>query len=242
MDIKDGRVAKGVGFKNLSDVGDPVELAQYYSDSGADELVFLDVMATTERRDTLYHLVEEVARQITIPFTVGGGIRNLEDIRTLLNIGADKVSIGSAAITDSRLIRAAAEEFGSQCIVVSLDPKNINNRWELYTAGGRHATGVEAVSFAKQLQTLGAGELLVNSLDRDGTKAGYDIPLLRAITETVSIPVIASSGAGTKAHFLEAFQEAGVDAVLAASLFHFGQMSITELKTYLQRNGVTVGQ
>lgn len=240
MDIKNGRVVKGVNFTGLKDAGDPVELGKYYSANGADELVFLDIMATCEDRETLYDLVKRIAENINIPFTVGGGVKSLSDIRMLLKSGADKVSIGSFAIKNPDFIKEASRQFGSQCIVISLDPKRVNGYWKLFVNGGRAETAVDAVEFAKQMEKYGAGELLVNSLDRDGTKNGYDLELLKAITGAVNIPVIASSGAGTKEDFLEAFRVANVDAVLAASLFHYGEITIPELKQYLNQKGITV--
>lgn len=240
MDIKDGRVVKGVNFVNLKDAGDPVELAKYYSEMGADELVFLDIMATVEKRDTLYKLVRRISENINIPFTVGGGIKDIEDIRMLLNNGADKVSVGSYAVQDSNFIRQASNKFGSQCIVISIDPKKIGGKWKVFIKGGRENTGIDAVKFAKQMEKLGAGELLVNSLDRDGMRNGYDIELLRAIIDAVNIPVIASSGAGSMEDFLDAFTDANVDAALAASLFHYGEIEIPELKRYLFKNNVTI--
>jgi len=244
MDIKEGRVVKGTNFMNLKDAGDPVELAKYYSEMGADELVFLDIMATVEKRETLYQLVRKISENINIPFTVGGGIKSLEDIKTLLNNGADKISVGSYAVENPAFIKQAAREFGSQCIVISVDPKAVtsrgNGKWEVFTKGGRTNTGLDAIEFAKQMEASGAGELLVNSLDRDGTKNGYDIALLKAITSAVNIPVIASSGAGSKEDFLDVFKETNVDGALAASLFHYGIIKIPELKKYLLKNNVTI--
>jgi len=240
MDIKDSRTVKGVNFENLKDAGDPVELAKFYSENGADELVFLDVTATIENRKTLYELVEKISENINIPFTVGGGIRTREDIRRLLNSGADKVAICSYAVINPEFIKAAAKDFGSQCIVVSIDAKRNNNRWDVYINGGRLNTRLDAIKFAKKMEFLGAGELLVNSLDRDGTKTGYDIELLRRISEAVNIPVIASSGAGNKKDFLKAFNEGRVDAALAASIFHYKKTTISEIKKYLSKNNITV--
>lgn len=240
MDIADGRVVKGTNFKNLRDAGDPVELGKRYSDEGVDELVFLDITATVENRPTLYGLVSRIAKNVNIPFTVGGGVKTIGDIKNLLNAGADKVSIGSAAVTNPNLVSQAAQEFGSQCIVISVDPKRKGDLWAIYIKGGREATGVDAIQFCKDMETRGAGELLVNSLDRDGTKTGYDLELLRTIADTVSIPVIASSGAGTKEHFLEALADGKADAVLAASLFHSGELSLVELKKCLQDNGISI--
>jgi len=240
MDIKNGRVVKGVNFTGLKDAGDPVELGKYYSANGADELVFLDIMATCENRETLYGLVKRIAQNINIPFTVGGGVKSLSDIKMLLRSGADKISIGSFAIKNPDFIKEASGQFGSQCIVISLDPKKVDGRWKLFVKGGRVRTDVDAVDFAVKMEKYGAGELLVNSLDRDGTKNGYDLELLKAITDVVNIPVIASSGAGTGKDFFEAFSVANVDAVLAASLFHYGEMAIQELKRYLNQKGVTI--
>jgi cyclase len=240
MDIKNGRVVKGTFFKDLKDAGDPVELAKKYSELGADELVFLDITATVEKRKTLCELVKRIARNINIPFTVGGGISGVADIRNLLNSGADKVSIGSAATRNPELVKKAAKAFGSQCIVISVDAKKDGDGWNIFIDGGRTNTEVDAINFVGEMEKLGAGELLVNSLDRDGTKQGYDIELLRAICSTVRIPVIASSGAGKEEDFLSAFNDANVDAVLAASVFHYGQIEISDLKKYLQDNSITI--
>ena len=240
MDVKDGRVVKGSYFKDLKDAGDPVELAKLYSEQGADELVFLDITATVEKRKTLSDLVLRISKNINIPFTVGGGIRSVEDIRILLNSGADKVSIGSEAVRNSNLISEAAKVFGSQCVVVSVDAKRTGNKWNIFIDGGRLDTGIDAVEFSLKMQSLGAGELLVNSLDRDGTKEGYDTNLLRLIKNRVSIPIIASSGAGKESDFLDAFQKSDVDAVLAASVFHYGQIEIKKLKSYLKNNQITI--
>ncbi len=241
MDIADGRVVKGTHFKNLKDAGDPVELGKKYSDEGIDELVFLDINATVENRKTLYELASRVAKNINIPFTVGGGVRGLADIKALLNAGADKVSIGSSAITNPNLVNEASAAYGAQCIVISVDPKkNGAGKWELFIRGGRDATGVDAIEFCRDMEKRGAGELLVNSLDKDGTRSGYDIELLSAISNSVSIPVIASSGAGTMKHFLEAITEGKSDAVLAASLFHSGEIKIPELKKYLSEKGIII--
>jgi len=240
MDVANGRVVKGISFKNLRDAGDPVELGKYYSDMGADELVFLDITACVENRSTFCELVGCIAENVNIPFTVGGGIRKIEDIRKLLNAGADKVAIGTIAVSTPDFIKEAANEFGSQCIVISLDCKKEGYSWKLYVKGGRERTEVDAVSFAKKMEQFGAGELLVNSLDRDGRKKGYDTELLREISNTVNIPVIASSGAGCMEDFLEAFVQGKADAALAASLFHYDDLSISKLKRYLKNNNVTV--
>lgn len=240
LDITNGRVVKGTNFTQLRDAGDPVALAKLYSELGADELVFLDITATVEHRKQLYDFVHEVAANVTIPFTVGGGIKSIEDIRALLLAGADKVSIGSAAVYTPELVQNASQHFGNQCIVISLDAKRVENHWEIYIKGGREAIGVDAIEFAQQMQVLGAGELLVNSLDRDGTKQGYDIPLLKAISEVVTIPVIASSGVGKVEDFLELFQQTTVTAALAASVFHFQELTLAEVKHYLQEHNISV--
>ncbi len=238
MDVDGGRVVKGVNFKSLRDAGDPVDLGKIYSESGADELVYLDISATVENRKNLIELVEKVARQVFIPFTVGGGVNCVEDIRDLLQAGADKVSLGSAAVLNPDLVREASQRFGAQCVVISLDCKRVDDGWELFIKGGREATGIDAIQFATRMEELGAGELLVNSLDKDGTKEGYDLELLESISEAVNIPVIASSGAGSKRDFLEAFEFA--DACLAASLFHYGEIEIADLKQYLSDNSLTI--
>lgn len=233
LDIANGRVVKGTHFKDLKDQGDPVELAKRYEAQGADEIVFLDIMATVESRDTLYSLVTRVAETLTIPFCVGGGVRTVEDIRQLLLAGADKVSIGSAAVKNPELIKAASAQFGAQCIVISVDPKWNGECWEIYVKGGREATGVDAVEFAKQMERASAGELLVNSLDHDGTKQGYDLPLLQAICTVVTIPVIASSGVGTIQHIKDAFTQTSVSAALVAGVLHSGELTINEIKQHL---------
>ncbi len=241
LDVNRGRVVKGVNFVNLIDAGDPVECARVYDKAGADELVFLDITASSDARDTVVDMVEAVAKCVFIPFTVGGGIRTVEDFRRILNAGADKVSVNSAAVKNPELIREAAEKFGSQCVVVAIDAKRRENGgWEVYLNGGRVATGIDAVEWAKRAETLGAGEILLTSMDCDGTKAGYDLELTRAVSESVGIPVIASGGAGELSHFLDAFREGKADAVLAASLFHFKEIEIRELKEYLAQNGESV--
>lgn len=242
MDIAGGRVVKGTNFQNLRDAGDPVELGKLYSDSGVDELVFLDINATVENRSTLYELVSRIAKNINIPFTVGGGVKNIEDIKQLLMAGADKVSIGSAAATTPYFINQASRAFGAQCIVISVDPKWNGQFWEIYIKGGREATGINAVNFTKDMQARGAGELLVNSLDRDGTKEGYDIALLKAIAKAVSLPIVASSGAGKMQDFADAFTKGAADAALAASLFHYQTISIPDLKQYLAAQNILIRQ
>ena len=242
LDVKNGRVVKGVNFVNLIDAGDPVECAKIYDKAGADELVFLDITASSDARDTVTDMVNAVAKNVFIPFTVGGGIRSVEDFRRILNAGADKVSVNSAAVKNPQLISDAAEKFGRQCVVVAIDAKARSDKsgWDVYLNGGRVNTGIDAVEWAKKAEELGAGEILLTSMDCDGTKAGYDIELTRIISENAGIPVIASGGAGKMEHFLDAFREAKADAVLAASLFHFREIEIMDLKRYLSENGESV--
>ncbi len=241
LDVKNGRVVKGVNFVNLIDAGDPVECAKVYNAAGADELVFLDITASSDARDTVVDMVNAVARQVFIPFTVGGGIRTVEDFRKILNAGADKVSVNSSAIKRPGLISEAAERFGSQCVVCAIDAKrNDKGCWDVYLNGGRVNTGIDALEWAKKAEELGAGEILLTSMDCDGTKAGYDIELTRRVSENAKIPVIASGGAGTMEHFLDALKEGKADAVLAASLFHFREIEINDLKKYLRENGESV--
>ena len=241
LDVRAGRVVKGINFINIRDAGDPVEIAKAYNESGADELVFLDISATLEERGILIDVVRQVARQVFIPFTVGGGIRTLEDIRVLLQAGADKVSLNSAAVQNPALITQAAERFGSQCIVVAIDiRKNPLGRYEVMIAGGTRYTGLDAIEWATRVEKLGAGEILLTSMDKDGTKSGYDIGITRTIAERVSIPVIASGGAGQLSDFYDGLVSGGADAVLAASLFHFGEIAIPTLKSYLNLRGVPV--
>ncbi|MBP7217080.1 MAG: imidazole glycerol phosphate synthase subunit HisF [Candidatus Omnitrophica bacterium] len=246
LDIKEGRVVKGVRFQGLRDAGDPVEVAKAYDQQHADELVFLDITASFEQRKTLISLVEQIAENIFMPFTVGGGIRDLEDIRDLLYAGADKVSINSAAVKYPELIHDAALKFGSQCIVVAIDAKKRQDsaagksQWDVYINGGRTVVELEAVAWAQQAAELGAGEILLTSMDYDGTKEGYDLALTQAVSTAVSIPVIASGGAGTLDHFLKVFQNAQADAALAASIFHYGEFSIEQTKQFLQAQGVSV--
>ncbi|GEM90502.1 imidazole glycerol phosphate synthase subunit HisF [Oceanithermus desulfurans] len=239
LDVHEGRVVKGVNFVNLVDAGDPVEAAVAYDESGADELVFLDITATHENRPLVLEMVRQVAERVFIPFTVGGGVRTLEDARALLLAGADKVSVNSAAVARPELIRELADHFGSQAVVLAIDAKRVApGRWEVYVAGGRKPTGLDAVAWAREGERLGAGEILLTSMDADGTKAGYDLALTRAVAEAVRIPVIASGGAGTPEHFAEVFERAGADAALAASVFHFGEIPIPELKHYLAQRGI----
>ncbi len=241
LDVKEGRVVKGINFVDLQDAGDPVELAAVYDREGADELVFLDITASHEKRDLVFDMAAHVAEQVFIPYTVGGGIRNRDDIRRMLSTGADKVSLNTAAVDDPQLIAETSRAFGSQCIVVAIDAKmQAPGTWEVYVNGGRTPTGLDAVEWAKRAESLGAGEILLTSMDRDGTKIGYDVPLTRAITDAVNIPVIASGGAGTLEHLAEVIIEADADAVLAASIFHYGEYRIKEAKEYLLSLGIPV--
>ncbi|HIP58933.1 MAG TPA: imidazole glycerol phosphate synthase subunit HisF [Campylobacterales bacterium] len=240
LDVDNGRVVKGVNFVGLRDAGDPVEVAKRYNDEGADEITFLDITASHEQRDTIVHIVEEVAREVFIPLTVGGGIRKLEDIYNLLNVGCDKVSINSAAIKNPDFINEASKRFGSQCIVVAIDAKRTGNSWNIYLNGGRKDTGIDAIEWAKEVYGRGAGEILLTSMDSDGTKAGFDNPLNLAVSSAISIPVIASGGAGTMEHMMDAFTKGGADAALAASIFHFKEIDIMNLKHYLRENNIPV--
>ena len=243
LDVDQGRVVKGVNFVGIRDAGDPVEIARRYNDAGADEITFLDITASHEQRDTTYRTVEQIASQVFIPLTVGGGVRAVSDIRRLLNAGADKVSINTAAIFNPDLVRESADRFGSQCIVVAMDVKSLNDgtgRYELFTHGGRKETGIEAIAWAKKIAALGAGEILLTSMDRDGTKDGYDLSITRAISDAVDIPVIASGGVGTLDHLVDGFIKGGADAVLAASIFHFGTYTVAEAKDYLAQSGIAV--
>lgn len=242
LDVNNGRVVKGINFVNLQDAGDPVEVAAAYDKAGADEVVFLDITATSDARGTVVDMVRKVAEKVFIPFTVGGGIRTVEDFKVLLREGADKISINSSAINNPRLISDAADKFGSQCVVVAIDARRRadGSGWNIYKNGGRIDVGMDAVEWAMQADKLGAGEILLTSMDCDGTKAGYDIELTRMIAENVSIPVIASGGAGTKEHFYEALTEGKADAALAASLFHYKELEIMDLKNYLAEQGLSV--
>jgi cyclase len=244
LDVKQGRVVKGTNFVNLRDAGDPVEVAARYEREGADELVFLDIAASHEDRDIILDVVQRTAEQVFMPLTVGGGIRNLEDIRNLLLAGCDKVSINSAAVRDPEFVRAAALRFGSQCIVVNIDPKRVNHDgrevWEVHINGGRIGTGLEAVDWARQVVELGAGEIVLTSMDADGTKDGYDLEITSAVSEAVSVPVVASGGAGCPEHLAEAVTTGKADAALAASIFHFGEFTIQETKRVMAEHGVTV--
>jgi cyclase len=239
LDVADGRVVKGVNFVDLRDAGDPVDAARAYDAAGADELCFLDIHATHENRGVMMDVVKRTAEACYIPLTVGGGVRSAEDVRALLNSGADKVSFNSAAVADPDVVRAAADRFGSQCIVVAIDAKTVApGKWEIFTHGGRRATGIDAVAFARAVEARGAGEILLTSMDRDGTRAGFDLPLTRAISGAVSIPVIASGGVGTLDHLVEGVQAGGASAVLAASVFHFGTYSIAGAKAHMAAAGI----
>lgn len=242
LDVKGGRVVKGINFVNLIDAGDPVKIAKAYSDAGADEVVFLDITASSDERNIILDVVERTATEVFIPLTVGGGIRSIEDIRNILNAGADKISMNSAAIKDPSLINKGAERFGSQCIVVAIDAKKKQDEsgFEVYINGGRVPTGIDAIEWAKTAEERGAGEILLTSMDADGTKMGYDLEVTRLVSEAVSIPVIASGGAGNMEHFLQAFEKGKADAALAASLFHFKELEIIALKEYLKSQGVPV--
>ncbi|MBO6293905.1 MAG: imidazole glycerol phosphate synthase subunit HisF [Selenomonas sp.] len=241
LDVKDGRVVKGTNFVGLRDAGDPVELAAKYDEEGADELTFLDITASSDKRDTIVNVARDCASKVFIPFTVGGGIRTTDDMRALLKAGADKISVNTAAIKRPELIREGAEKFGRQCIVLAVDARRSGkNSWEVYINGGRTPTGLDCLEWVKKAVTLGAGEILLTSMDADGTKAGYDIPLTRAVSEAVPVPVIASGGAGELAHFYEVLTEGRADAVLAASVFHYGQFTIKQVKEYLRSRGVEV--
>jgi cyclase len=241
FDVDNGRVVKGISFVELRDAGDPVELAKVYDEQGADELVFLDITASSDDRTTVYDMVERTADEVFIPFTVGGGVRSDLDVRMLLELGADKVSLNSAAVADPKLVATSSQRFGSQCIVVAIDAKAVGEgRWQVYTHGGRRPAGLDAVEWAKHVVELGAGEILLTSMDTDGHKDGYDIALTRAISDAVEVPVIASGGAGHPQHFVDAVVQGRADAVLAASIFHFGEYSIGETKRYMQAHGLPV--
>ncbi len=245
LDVDNGRVVKGVQFVDIRDAGDPVEIARRYDHEGADEITFLDITATHDNRATMVHVVEQVASEVFIPLTVGGGIRTLEDVRRMLNAGADKVGINSAAVFNPDFVKQAANKFGSQCIVVAIDAKKVSgenepNRWEIFTHGGRKSTGLDAVEWAKKMVLFGAGEILLTSMDKDGTKSGFNLPLTRAVSEAVSVPVIASGGVGNLDHLAEGILEGKADAVLAASIFHFGEYTIGQAKQRLRERGIEV--
>ena len=246
LDVDRGRVVKGINFVGLRDAGDPVEIARRYNEQGADELTFLDITASSEERDLILHVVEEVAAQVFIPLTVGGGVRKVEDVRRLLNAGADKVSINTAAVQNPQLVADAAGRYGAQCIVVAIDAKqtkpaaSLGIRWEVFTHGGRRPAGLDAVGWARKMQKLGAGEILLTSMDRDGTREGFDLALTRAVAEAVDVPVIASGGVGKLDHLAEGVLEGRADAVLAASIFHFGEFTVREAKEYMAKRGIEV--
>ncbi len=245
LDVKDGRVVKGINFVDLIDAGDPVEAAAAYDAAGADELCFLDITASHEDRDTIFHIVEETAERCFMPLTVGGGVRTVEDVRKLLEAGADKVSINTAAVNNREFVKEASEKFGTQCIVVAIDAKKVSGegeplKWEIFTHGGRKPTGIDAIEFAKEVVALGAGEILLTSMDRDGTKAGFDNQLTRAISDAVSVPVIASGGVGTLDHLVDGVREGHASAVLAASIFHFGTYTIGEAKQHMAKAGIAM--
>lgn len=239
LDVDNGRVVKGVQFVDIKDAGDPVEVAKRYNEQGADEITFLDITATHHGRDTTYHTVERMAETVFVPLTVGGGVRKIDDIRNLLNAGADKVGINSAAITNPDFVGEAAARFGNQCIVVAIDAKKVGeNKWEIFTHGGRNATGIDAIDWAVRMADYGAGELLVTSMDADGTKNGYDLDLMKKITQSVNVPVIASGGVGNLQHLADGVLHGGADAVLAASIFHFGEYTVDEAKRFMAKQGI----
>lgn len=240
LDVKNGRVVKGTNFVNLRDAGDPVEAARLYNEQGADELVFLDITASNEERKTIVDVVQRTAKEVFMPLTVGGGIRSVDDFRNILLAGADKVAVNSAAVKDKYLLSRAADKFGNQCVVIAIDAKKTESGFHVYIHGGRIDTGIDAIEWAKEAEKLGAGEILLTSMDADGTKAGFDIALTKAVTEAVSIPVIASGGGGALSHFKDVFNDAGADAALAASLFHYKELTVGQVKDYLEENGIPV--
>lgn len=243
LDVTDGRVVKGVNFTELRDAGDPVEIARRYDEQGADELTFLDITASSDNRDLILHIIEAVASQVFIPLTVGGGVRQVSDVRRLLNAGADKVSMNTSAVTNPQLVYEASQKHGSQCIVVAIDAKRVNraggsDRWEIFTHGGRKGTGIDAIEYAQEVVSLGAGEILLTSMDRDGTRQGFDLPLTRTIADSVPVPVIASGGVGNLDHLVDGIREGHATAVLAASIFHFGEFTIRQAKDHMVRAGL----
>tara|TARA_B100000965_G_scaffold280356_1_gene238184 strand:+ start:589 stop:1344 length:756 start_codon:yes stop_codon:yes gene_type:complete len=240
LDVKNGRVVKGINFVDLKDAGDPVEQAKIYSDGGADEICFLDITASNENRDTIYNVVKDTSKKCFVPLTVGGGVRSVEDISKLLNCGADKVSINTAAVQNSEVVVQSSKKFGSQCIVVAIDAKKNGDKWEVFTHGGRNNTGIDAIEFAKSMENSGAGELLVTSMDRDGTEIGYDIDLMSNISSKINIPVIASGGVGNLDHLVDGIKLGNASAVLAASIFHYGKYSVKQAKEYLDSKGIPV--
>ena len=241
LDVTAGRVVKGVNFVELKDAGDPVEIARRYNDQGADELTFLDITASSDQRDLILNIIEDVSSQVFIPLTVGGGVRTVEDVRRLLNAGADKVSINTSAVTNPQLVADASPRYGSQCIVVAIDAKQVSpGRWEIFTHGGRNATGLEVIEWAKKMAQLGAGEILLTSMDKDGTKSGFDLELTRAVSDAVNIPVIASGGVGNLQHLADGVQEGHADAVLAASIFHYGEYTVQQAKKFMSERNIPV--
>lgn len=246
LDVTAGRVVKGVNFVGLVDAGDPVEIARRYNEQGADELTFLDITATSDNRDLILHIIEAVASQVFIPLTVGGGVRQVEDVRRLLNAGADKISMNSSAVSNPQLVKDASDKYGSQCIVVAIDAKRVEGspddapRWEVYTHGGRKATGIDAVQWAVKMNELGAGEILLTSMDRDGSKVGFDLGLTRAVSDAVTVPVIASGGVGELQHLVDGVKQGHADAVLAASIFHFGTYTVAQAKAFMAQQGICV--
>ena len=243
LDVTNGRVVKGINFLELRDAGDPIEIAKRYDDQGADELTFLDITASSDNRGLILNIIEQVASQVFIPLTVGGGVREVEDVRRLLNAGADKVSINTTAVLNPQIVADAASRFGSQCIVVAIDAKKVDNQpfqWEVFTHGGRKATGLDAVAWARKMVDLGAGELLVTSMDRDGTKIGFNLPLNKAISDAVEVPIVASGGVGNLQHLVDGVKDGGADAVLAASIFHYGEFTIKQAKEYMCKHGIEV--
>ena len=240
LDVTDGRVVKGINFIDLQDAGDPVEIAKNYNEQGADEITFLDITASSDNRDLILDIIESVAKQIFIPLTVGGGVRSVNDVRRLLNAGADKVSINTSAILNPELVKESSARFGSQCIVVAIDAKRVDDHWEVFTHGGRNKTGLDALEWAKKMVDYGAGELLLTSMDRDGTKSGFDLELTQQISDAVEVPIIASGGVGNLKHLVDGVKLGKADAVLAASIFHFGEFSIKDAKEFMQNNNVEV--
>jgi imidazole glycerol-phosphate synthase subunit HisF len=240
LDVTSGRVVKGINFVGLRDAGDPIEISRRYDDQGADELTFLDITASSDDRDLILHIIEEVAAQVFIPLTVGGGVRKVEDVRRLLNAGADKVSINTSAVQNPELVEAAADRYGSQCIVVAIDAKRGENGWEVFTHGGRRATGLDAIEWAKKMQSRGAGEILLTSMDKDGTRNGFDLALTRAVSDAVEVPVIASGGVGNLNHLAQGVTQGHADAVLAASIFHYGEYTVHQAKEYMAQHGIEV--
>ena len=241
LDVTAGRVVKGVNFVKLRDAGDPVEIARRYDEQGADELTFLDITASSDERDLILHIIEAVASQVFIPLTVGGGVRAVEDVRRLLNAGADKVSINTSAVTNPQLVADASDKYGSQCIVVAIDAKQVDqDKWEVFTHGGRNRTGLDAIEWARKMEQLGAGEILLTSMDRDGTKSGFDLALTRRISDAIAIPVIASGGVGNLEHLADGIKDGHADAVLAASIFHYGEYTVQDAKRFMSQRGIPV--